>query len=68
MLPESWQVLGIWWWVLHVVAIGIIFGLGFLIVRHSMMPEEKNEWQKHLADAGGATPRTSSTDSPQAEP
>lgn len=66
MLPESWQFLGPWWWALHIVAVLIVFCCGYLIGRHSALPPETNEWQKHAAPP--EAPRTSSTDTPHADP
>ncbi|MCB2154127.1 hypothetical protein KQI84_04525 [bacterium] len=47
-LPEKWQFLGLFWWILHVFAIGLVFFLGFMIGRVSAeKPDgEKNdeEW------------------------
>ena len=39
-LPEGWQFLGPWWWALHVVAVFLIFTVGYLIGQHSATDEE----------------------------
>lgn len=72
MLPESWQFLGMWWWVLHVIGIALVFGFGYLVGRQSALPPEKNEWQNHLSPSGPPGEPIErgrkSTDSPQSEP
>jgi len=69
MLPESWQFLGVWWWVLHVVGIALVFGFGYVVGRQSALPPEQNEWQKHVPDAGAPRrPTEKSSDSPRTEP
>lgn len=41
-LPESWQFLGTNWWILHVVSILLVFGIGYLVGRASMEGPEDN--------------------------
>ena len=41
-LPENWQFLGRFWWMLHLVAVGVVFWVGFLIGRVSAEKNEKS--------------------------
>jgi len=38
-LPETWKFLGGMWWILHVIAILLVFFAGFLIGKYSSEPE-----------------------------
>lgn len=42
-LPESWRFLGSLWWVLHIVAVGLVFYVGYLIGRSSAENEAKEK-------------------------
>lgn len=42
-LPASWQFLGPLWWVLHIVAISLVFYLGFIVGRQSTGNEFEDE-------------------------
>jgi hypothetical protein len=45
-IPESWQFLGGWWWTLHVIAVGLVFYVGYLIghaTAQAQRPREEHE-------------------------
>lgn len=39
MLPETWQFLGGMWWVLHLVAVAVVFLIGMVIGYGMAKPE-----------------------------
>ncbi len=49
-LPETWQFLGPWWWVLHILAIALVFWCGYLIGRHSNEEPHHSHHHHHHHD------------------
>ncbi len=53
-LPESWRFLGPMWWVLHLVAIGLVFYIGYVVGKNSGTEEEEPKgWESNLQGGKG---------------
>lgn len=70
-LPESWRFLGTMWWVLHVIAIGLVFYIGYVIGRSSAAEggdEPQEPWHAREAKKSGSRGEGDASDAPGDSP